>query len=90
MAIDTAAKRRSALTTSVAWGPPSVTPDAAKGSTWRASAGWGYEGIAAGAALLHYVVARFVPRVFHDYVPRAFLQFVPRAFYSYVPLEDDQ
>lgn len=50
MAIDTAAKRRSAATVGQVWMPPGVTPDATPGQEWRQSSGWGYEGILAGAA----------------------------------------
>ena len=42
MAIDTAKERRSAATTSVAWGPASVSPDATTPALWRAASGWSY------------------------------------------------
>ena len=50
MAIDTAAKRRSAATVAQVWMAPGVTPDATPDQAWRQSSGWGYEGILAGAA----------------------------------------
>lgn len=50
MPIDTAAKRRSAASVAgVPW-VPGVTPDAAKPVAWRQQSGWGYSGVAAGAA----------------------------------------
>ena len=57
MAIDTAAKRRSAATVAQVWMAPGVTPDATPDQAWRQSSGWGYEGILAGAAA---AVADFV------------------------------
>jgi len=50
MAIDTAAKRRSAASAGWPFTPPGVTPDAAKPAAWRQQAGWGYSGVAAGEA----------------------------------------
>lgn len=50
MAIDTAAKRRSVCGVPFLPLGPGVTPDAAKAVAWRQQAGWGYSGIAAGAA----------------------------------------
>ena len=50
MAIDTAAKRRSAGGIAYFIFGPGVTPDATPGGEWRQQAGWGYSGIAAGAA----------------------------------------
>lgn len=50
MPIDTAAKRRGAGGVGYWIVGPGVTPDAAKGQTWRQSSGWGYRGILAGAA----------------------------------------
>ncbi len=52
MAIDTAAKRRSAASVAGVWNAPGVTPDASKSLAWRQSAGWGYEGIATTAAVV--------------------------------------
>ena len=54
MALTTPANRRSAATTSVVWGPSSVTPDSAKDAPWRSSAGWGYEGISTGFIVVVY------------------------------------
>lgn len=47
MAIDTAAKRRSAAGLPFLPLGPGVTPDAGKGQAWRQQAGWGYSGILA-------------------------------------------
>lgn len=52
MAIDTAAKRRSAATVGQVWMAPGITPDATPGQEWRQSSGWGYEGILAGASIV--------------------------------------
>lgn len=49
MAIDTAAKRRSAAGIPF-WIGLGVTPNAGKDAAWRQQAGWGYSGIAAGGA----------------------------------------
>ena len=50
MAIDTAAKRRSAGGLAFFVFGPGVTPDAAKAQPWRQSSAWGYGGILAGAS----------------------------------------
>lgn len=49
MSIDTAAKRRSVSGILTALTIVGVTMDATPDSAWRQSAGWGYQGIAAGA-----------------------------------------
>lgn len=46
MAIDTAAKRKSASQTLTGLFGPGVTPDAANDAEWRQQVGWGYSGIA--------------------------------------------
>ena len=50
MAIDTAAKRRSASGVGHRIGGRGVTPNAAKPVAWRQQAGWGYSGIETGEA----------------------------------------
>ena len=57
MAIDSALKRRSAAGLPGLPLGPGVTPDAARPLAWRQSAGWGYAGIAAGAAAVLVPVA---------------------------------
>jgi hypothetical protein len=52
MALDTAAKRRSAGGVPFLPLGPGVTPDALAGQAWRQSAGWSYGGILAGAAVV--------------------------------------
>jgi hypothetical protein len=52
MPIDTAAKRRSASGVGHRIGGRGISPDAAKPAAWRQQAGWGYSGIAAGAAVV--------------------------------------
>lgn len=49
MAIDTAAKRRSVSGILTGLAIVGVTMDATPDVAWRQSAGWGYQGIAAGA-----------------------------------------
>lgn len=44
MALDTAEKRASVVSLAYA-APPTVTPNAAPDSEWRAESGWGYSGI---------------------------------------------
>ena len=48
MAIDSAEKRRSAAGVGFWVVGPGVTPNSSKDAEWRAQAGWGYSGIAAG------------------------------------------
>lgn len=48
--IDTAAKRRSASGVGRRPGGRGITPDSSKPAAWRQQVGWGYSGIAAGAA----------------------------------------
>ena len=50
MAIDTAAKRRSAAGAGFFLLGPGVTPDATPDAFWRQSAAWSYGGIPAGSA----------------------------------------
>lgn len=50
MAIDTAAKRRSAAHVARKWSGAGVTPDATPDGFWRQCVGRGYAGILAGAA----------------------------------------
>lgn len=50
MAIDSAAKRRSAAGVGFFVVGPGVTPDVTPDQFWRQSAAWGYGGILAGAA----------------------------------------
>lgn len=45
MAIDSAAKRRSAAVVAMVWMAPGITPNATKPVAWRQSVGWGYQGI---------------------------------------------
>ena len=56
MALDTAAKRRSAAAIFVLFAV-GVTPDATPGGEWRQQAGWGYSGIAAGEAATEVLAA---------------------------------
>lgn len=66
MAIDTAAKRRSAAAVLTGLLIVGVTPAASPDLAWRQSAGWGYEGI---ATLQEVTDTRFRSRKWAVYVP---------------------
>lgn len=68
MAIDTAAKRRSAAGIPALPLGPGVTPDASPGQAWRQSAGWGYVGILAGEPVV-FVPATYTATVYVNITP---------------------